>query len=186
MLKCFLMSLWEMWSEFLPAAVSEAEGHRHLREGSNSGHEWDVKKGSSALIPARILLILAPPLPRLLLSDQQGGSQSLAQELTDLDGLLPSIFHSWDTSAPPRVQTDAQRFESVVFSNAVLVGFILYTWLHWGIRDCGRTVAFPRKHSCPASPAGRNTLAPSPQNRRKWPKPARNISHSVHRSNVGV
>lgn len=58
--------------------------------------------------------------------------------------------------------------------------FVIYTLFDSGIRRCGRTAAFPNKRSCPASPAGHCMLAPSSQNRRKWPRPVGNSLLHCH------
>lgn len=101
--KLWRSSLWFHESgvlclEFFPAPVSEAEGDRHPWGGSDIGN---VRKGCRILAFASIFLILTPPLPCLLLPDLKGGSQSLPQELTDLAGLLLSIFNRWHTRSPP-------------------------------------------------------------------------------------
>lgn len=49
--------------------------------------------------------MLIPPLFGLLLSDQLGGSQRVSQQLTDILGLLMSIFNSCCTGTLPKVQT---------------------------------------------------------------------------------
>lgn len=44
-----------------------------------------------------------------------------------------------------------------------------------GIPRCGKSVAFPHKHSCPASPVGGCIRAPLSQNQRTQPRPVGNI-----------
>lgn len=63
-----------------------------------------VRKRRNTLTSA-LLFILIPPLFGLLLSDQLGGSQCLSQQLTDISGLLMSIFNSCCTGTLPKVQT---------------------------------------------------------------------------------
>lgn len=64
------MSQWQMSSEFFPAPVSEAEWDKHPWGGSECGYTGKERKGCSTFPPASIFLILIPPLPCVVLSDQ--------------------------------------------------------------------------------------------------------------------
>lgn len=48
---------------------------------------------------------------------------------------------------------------------------VFHTSVYSGTQHCGKTAGFPHKHSCPASPAGHDILAPSSQNLRRWQQP---------------
>lgn len=58
--------------------------------------------------------MLIPPLFGLLLSDQLGGSQRVSQQLTDISGLLMSIFNSCRAGTLPKVQTSINIWRDLI------------------------------------------------------------------------
>lgn len=97
--KVFLDSL-TVCLDFFPAFVSEAEGNKHLRGGGGCRYVGQERWCWSVFSACGLLLI--PPLLGLLLSDQQRGSQTFPQQLTDPTRLLLSIFDCRYTRTQPR------------------------------------------------------------------------------------
>ena len=93
-----------MCSVFLPGLVQEREGDRHPRRRPRHSPTVGDRTGGLhlSLDPVLPLLFLipvlwAPPLACLLLSDQQGGPQSLPQQVAQVAGLALGVFNRLET-----------------------------------------------------------------------------------------